>query len=92
MYENSPWGRDQEFRDVPLIERTYLCWRPDGSLTEVNRFDHNLFMCAGAGEKYIQCADASWIKANRLRILTEIEQGTYLGSNSRNATELELRA
>ncbi len=64
----SNWDIEQERQDIPLIERTYKGRKPNGEITEVNRFDMNLAMCAKP-ESWIQCKDTGWISANRLEIM-----------------------
>lgn len=53
---------------VALIDRTHRVRRPDGTETEVNRFDYNLAIACGDG-RYVQCADTSWIRADRLQVI-----------------------
>ncbi len=64
----SKWDDQQEKLGIPLIDRTYKVRKPNGEITQVNRFDMNLTMCAKP-ESWIQCSDNSWISANRLTIL-----------------------
>lgn len=64
----SNWDTEQENRGIPLIERTYKVLKPNGEITEVNRFDMNLTLCAKP-ESWIQCTDKSWLSANRLEII-----------------------
>ncbi len=64
----SDWDNEQERKDVALIDRTYKVREPNGEVTEVNRFDLNLTLCAKP-DSWIQCLDKSWISANRLEII-----------------------
>ena len=59
---------EQEKRGIPLIDRTYKVRRPNGEVTEVNRFDMNLTLCTKP-ESWIECNDNVWIQANRLKII-----------------------
>ena len=64
----SNWDIEQGKRDIPPIDRTYQVRKPNGEVTEVNRFDMNLTLCAKL-ESWIQCKDNSWLSANRLEII-----------------------
>ena len=64
----SNWDIEQEKQGISLIDRTYKVRKPNGEVTEVNRFDMNLTLCAKP-EAWIQCKDSSWLSANRLQII-----------------------
>lgn len=60
--------KQQETQGVVLIDRTYKVRKPNGEVTEVNRFDMNLTLCANP-QSWIQCKDTSWIPACNLEVL-----------------------
>lgn len=62
------WDDEQDKLNIPLIDRTYKVCKPNGEITEVNRFDMNLTLCVSP-ESWIQCTDKSWLSANRLTII-----------------------
>lgn len=62
------WDEQQAQAGVPLVERTYKVIKPNGEVTEVNRFDFNLAYCV-ARDRYIQCMDTSWIRVRNLMVL-----------------------
>lgn len=68
MKSPSAWDIEQEKQGVPLVQRTYKVAKPNGEVSEVNRFDFNL-ACSVAPNDYIQCSDTSWIRARYLCIL-----------------------
>ncbi len=62
------WEEEQTAAGVPMIELTYKVTKPNGEITEVNRFDFNLAWCVDKAH-YIQCADTSWVRVGLLTVL-----------------------
>lgn len=44
-------------REVATIDRTFVVAKPSGEITEVNRFDYNITICAKPNA-FIQCTGA----------------------------------
>jgi hypothetical protein len=63
------WNHEQASRGIPIIEWTYKVRKPNGEVTEVNRFSYNLASCVDKTQ-YIQCADQGWIRLDKLTLLT----------------------
>ena len=65
MMSRSLWDLEQEQNGVALVDRTYRVHKPNGEITEVNRFDFNL----ADKSQYIQCSDTSWGRVSNLTIV-----------------------
>lgn len=61
-------ARQLTMTHIPLIDRTYVCQKRDGTTVQVNCFNFNLAHAAGS-DRYLQCEDGSWIRPSFLAIV-----------------------